>query len=202
LDKPVLDFYHVFGNSRSNAGALSTFRIHRAISDPEVMNGRMICNFHAVDVPIRKSGGWWFFKKLFGQQTIAGGLDLEQSRRASFNAGYVYQVKIGKPNVYWCLPDDFDDLPESIKKDEMLSTLFRLFYMAKQSEQLRLQIMSDAGIQKTEQQDIMAQSVTKFNQFVTQTVRQFNAEQEDDLKRRLQSQAQGEQGNQPKQGYY
>lgn len=200
MEKPVLDFYAVLGNARSNAGSLGTYRIHRAVSDPEIMNGRMVCNFHAVDVPVRKSGGWWFVKKLFGQQTIAGGLDLEQVRRASFNAGFVYQVKIGKPNVYVCFPDEFDDLPESIKKDDMLGTLFRLFYMAKQSEQLRLQIMSDAGIQKTEQQDIMAQSVTKFNQFVTSTVRQFNAEQEEDLKKQLGGQQEG--AGQPKQGYY
>ena len=198
--KPILDFYEVFGNSRANAGALSTFRIHRAISDPEIMNGRMVCNFHAVDVPVRKSGGWWFFKKLLGQQTVAGGLDLEQSRRASFNAGFVYQVKIGKPSIYWCLPDEFDDLPESVKKDEMLGTLFRLFYMAKQSEALRLQIMSDAGIQKTEQQDIMAQSVTKFNQFITSTFNQFTKDEEAELKSRL-GQSQPE-SSQPKQGYY
>jgi hypothetical protein len=128
-------------------------------------------------------------------------MDLEQVRRASFNAGYVYQTKIGKPNTYLCLPDEFDDLPESIKKDEMLNTLFRLFYMAKQSEALRLQIMSDAGIQKTEQQDIMAQSVTKFNQFVTNTVRQFNDQQTEDLKKQL-SGAEQQNPQQPKQGYY
>jgi hypothetical protein len=197
LDKPVLDFYEVFGNSRANAGALGTFRIHRAISDPEIMNGRMVCNFHAVDVPIRKSGGWWFFKKLLGQQTVAGGIDLEQPRRASFNAGYVYQIKIGKPNIYWCLPDEFDDLPEAVKKDEMMSTLFRLFYMSKQSEQLKRQILDDAGIQKTEQQDILAQSVTKFNQFVTNTVKQFNEEQINELKDKV-----GNAEPQPKQGYY
>lgn len=40
--KPVLDFYAVLGNSRSNAGALGTYRIHRAVSDPEIMNGRMV----------------------------------------------------------------------------------------------------------------------------------------------------------------
>ena len=200
MEKPVLDFVVVLGNSRANASSLSTFRIHRMIADPEIMNSRMICNLNAVDVPIRKSGGWWFAKKLFGQQTIAGGIDLEQVRRASFNAGYVHQIKIGKPNVYLAFPDEFDDLPESIKKDEMLNTLFRLYYMAKQSESLRLQIMSDAGIQKTEQQDIMAQSVTKFNQFVTSTVRQFNEQETDELKKKLSGAEQQQQ--QPKQGYY
>lgn len=199
-DKVILDFYEVFGNSRANASSLSTFRIHRAISDPEIMNGRMVCTFNAVDVPVRKSGGWWFIKKLFGQQTIAGGLDLEQQRRASFNAGFVYQIKIGKPNVYWCLPDEFEDLPESVKKDELLSLVFRLFYTAKQSEQLQLQIMTEAGVQKTEQQDIMAQSVTKFNQFVTNTVKQFNEQQTEDLKKRLQNP--DGQPAQPKKEYY
>lgn len=199
MERTILDFYIVFGNSRSNAGALSTYRIFRAVSDPEIMNGRMVCNLQAVDVPVRRSGAWWFFKKLFGQQTIYGGLDLEQVRRASFSASNVYQIKIGKPNVYICYPDDFEDLPESIKKDETEATLNRLKYMSKQSEQLRLQIMSDAGLQKTEQQDIMAQSVTKFNQFITSTVRQFNEEQESELKKQL---SQGESGNQPKQGYY
>jgi hypothetical protein len=201
MEKPLLDFFVVLGNSRANATQLSTFRIHRVISDPEIMNGRMICTFNAVDVPIRKSGGWWFVKKLFGQQTIAGGLDLEMVRRASFNAGYVHQIKIGKPNVYLAFPDEFDDLPEAMKKDEMLNTLFKLYYMAKQSEQLRAQILSDAGIQKTEQQDILAQSVTKFNQFVTNTVKQFNEQETDDLKKRLQGGEQ-QQPQQPKQGYY
>jgi hypothetical protein len=197
--KPVLDFFVVLGNSRANASALSTFRIHRIVSDPEIMNGRMVCSLNAVDVPVRKSGGWWFFKKLLGQQTVAGGLDLEVVRRASFGADMVIQTKIGKPNVYLCFPDEFDDLPEGIKRDEMLSTVFRLYYMAKKSEQLRRQVLDDAGIQKTEQQDIMAQSVTKFNQFITSTFNQFSKDEEADLKRRL---GQGEDGAQPKKEYY
>ena len=198
MDKnQILDFYEVFGNSRANASALGTYRIHRAISDPEIMNGRMICMFNAVDVPVRKSGGWWFFKKLFGQQTVAGGLDLEQNRRASFNAGSVYQIKIGKPNVYWALPDEFEDLPESIKKDELLATLFRLWYDAKKSEQIKIQILNDAGIQKTEQQDIMAQSNAKFIQYVTGTVKQFNDASINELKKDVANP-----DAQPKKEYY
>ena len=197
MEKPVLDFVVVCGNSRANAGALSTYRIHRMISDPDVMNGRMVSSLNAVDVPVRKSGGWWFFRKLFGQQTIAGGLDLEQPRRASFTASSVYQIKIGKPNVYIAYPDEFEDLPESFKKDELFATLWRLWYDAKKSEQTKIQILNDAGIQKTEQQDILAQSNSKFIQYLTGTVKQFNDTSITDLKKQVQ-----DADAQPKKEYY
>lgn len=197
MEKPILDFVVVVGNSRANAGALSSYRIHRMISDPDIMNGRMVCNFNAVDVPVRKSGGWWFFKKLFGQQTVAGGLDLEQQRRASFDASSIYQIKMGKPNVYVGFPDEFDDLPESMKKDELLSTVLRLWYDAKKSQQIKIQILNDAGIQKTEQQDILAQSNSKFIQYVTGTVKQFNDSQINELKKDVANP-----DSQPKKEYY
>lgn len=199
MERQILDFYEVFGNSRANANALSTFRIHRAVADPEIANGRMLCSFNAVDVPVRKSGAWYFFKKLFGQQTIAGGMDLEQVRRASFDAGGVFQIKIGKPNVYWCLPDDFDDLPESIKKDELLNLLFNLYYSGKKSTQLKAQILTDAGIQKTEQQDILAQSNAKYNQYIINTVKQFQETDIEDLRKKLNK---PDDENQPKKEYY
>lgn len=199
MERPVLDFFIVFGNSRANASQLSSYRIFRGVADPEIINGRMICSFQAVDVPVRKSGAWTFFRKLVGLPVVAGGLDLELVRKASFDAGSVFQLKMGKPSVYVCFPDDFDDLPEDIKQDELFNLLFNLRFSAKQSMMLKAQILTDAGIQKTEQQDILAQSNAKYNQYIINTMKQFQETDIDDLRKKLNK---PEDENAPKKEYY
>jgi hypothetical protein len=65
--------------------------------------------------------------------------------------------------------------------------------------QLKAQILTDAGIQKTEQQDILAQSNAKYNQYIINTMKQFQENDIDELRKKVNK---PEDENAPKKEYY
>jgi len=180
---------------------LDTFHLFTLQADPKVKNRRIILSLQAVDVPVRRSGGFYFFKALTGQPLVANKVELDKRREVSVGQNFFLLVKAGKPNVYAVFPDDFDQLPQSLKEHSILGALFKMMYLAVKSNQLKEEIMAEAGIQASEIEDILSQSQTRLSETMMKMVQDWTQATENQLKQNKGAppQTQPKEGN---TGYY
>ena len=176
-EKPIRDFVTVVGNNIDPE--LEQYKIHRVVGDFKVMNGRLVVMLNAVDVPVRRIGSA-FWNWIRGKPHITGGLDLDKERQVSFNESLTFLIKDGSPADYLVFAEKFSDLPRSIQTDPYFGTAFQLAYLAKQSDEAKIQLMREAGLQETEIMDKLTQSRTKENEYIKQTMEELsnNSQQE------------------------
>jgi hypothetical protein len=180
MEQPILDFVIMMGDDMDSE--LDTYHLFRIINDPKPKNGRVLLQLQAVDVGVRKSGGFYWLKAMTGQPLIANGLDLGKRREVSVAQDLMFVIKQGKPMVFGVYPDDYEKLPKELKDNQTWALLFKMFYLARKSLKVKEEIMEELGYQKSEIDDTLAQSQTTLNNFMLKQVQDWTTATEQQLK--------------------
>jgi len=94
VDVPINDFVLTLGNDMDKE--LESFHLFSIISDPKVINGRVLLDLRARDVNVRRAGGWYFTNLIMGRQPIIGTLDLNKKRTVTVEEDHYLCIKNGK----------------------------------------------------------------------------------------------------------
>jgi hypothetical protein len=180
MDKQVSDFVVFVGNNVD--AELETYKLGTIQSDPKPKNTRVLFRVKAVDVNVRRSGGFYLLNLIFGRPNVVGKFDLDRVREATASESNTFVIKVGKPAMYLCLPDRFDDLPSDIKNSPVWSSVFKLGYLAQGSRELQEETLREAGYQSAEIQDILSQSQSKLNEFIMKQFSDYSQATEQGLK--------------------
>jgi hypothetical protein len=180
MDREINDFFIALGDDMDSE--LETHKLFTQQADPIVKNRRIIFEIRAVDVPVRRGGGFYFFKMLTGQPLVANKFALDKKRKVGVAQDLCFDIKRGKPAITVAFPDSYDKLPQSLKEHPILGMALKMTYLARQSNQLQEDIMQEAGIQQSEIEDRLSQSQTRLNDFMLKQISDYNAMMESQVR--------------------
>jgi len=178
--RQILDFVIIVGNNVDDE--LETYKILNLVQDPKHKNGRVLLTLQARDVPIRKSGGWYFLNLLTGRHHVVGALDLERKREVSVAEDLFIQIKAGKPNVFLAFADERDKLPKGFKDNQLMDMLWNMFYVMRKKKEEQEEMLREAGMQQSEIQDLLTQSQTRLNDFIFKQMQSYNSALENQIR--------------------
>jgi hypothetical protein len=178
--RQILDFVIIVGNNVDDE--LETYKILNIMQDPKHKNGRVLLTLQARDVPIRKSGGWYFFNLLTGRHHVVGSLDLERKREVSIAEDLFLQIKVGKPNVFLAFADERNKLPKGFKDNPLMDMLWDMFFAMRKNKEEQAEMLREAGMQQSEIQDLLTQSQTRLQDYMKNYIQSYNAAFENQIK--------------------